>query len=81
MKRPATVVRDVQLHAKHIDACIALGIDADLREIHRSRIGRRELGPRPAGIVGTIRAALALMLDTGVHDVWILAIDVESNAA
>ena len=80
-ERLAAIVGDVNLHAEDVDAGVVVRIDADLAEVHRPRIGVRHLAPRLAGIIGSIDAAFLLVLDAGVDDVRVGAIDVHADAA
>ena len=79
-ERLAAVVGDVQVDAVHVDPLRLVGIDADLAEVHRPRIEAVDLGPALALVLGAEDTALA-MLDDGVDDVRVLAIDVEADAA
>jgi len=72
-----SIIRDVQLDAGHINALVVIRINPNLTEIHRARIGIAHLRPGCASIFRTIHAALFCVFDSGVHDVWIAAIDIK----
>src|SRR5690606_31571653 len=75
------IVRDVNLDAEHVDATVVGGIDADLAEVHRARVDVRHLAPRHPRVVRAVGAALGFVLDTGVQDVRVGAVDVHADAA
>ena len=79
-ERLAAIVRDVQVDAVDVDPLRVIGIDANLAEVHRPRIEAADLGPRLAFVLGAEHAAVAV-LDDGVNDVRVAAIEVEADAA
>ncbi len=50
----AAVHRHVQPHAPQVDALRAGGVDADLREVHRARVGAGRLAPRLPAVIGAV---------------------------
>jgi hypothetical protein len=47
----SAIIRDVNLHAEHIDPQVVGGIDPDLTEVHRPWVDARHLAPAQAAII------------------------------
>src|SRR5579872_1724673 len=80
----SAVVRDVEaaVRAEDVHAVAVLRIDADLAEVHRPRVERRQLLPAVASINAPVDAVLAARrFDGGVDDAAVAAEDVEADAA
>src|SRR4030042_3244783 len=73
----AAVVGYIHGRAHHPDPLIVVGGDADLAVIHRPWVGRGHLFPGRTFVFGPKNSAL-LVLDDGIDDAGIPAIDVEA---
>src|SRR5258708_4507394 len=74
------ILRIKHLRAELPDAEIIIGVDANLAVIRRPRIGIAHLLPGITFILAAISSAL-LVLNDGVNDVGILAVNVQSDTA
>ena len=77
----AAVFGHVDVDAAEPDLLIVVGVDADLAEVGGARIGVAHAGPGGALVFGAVDAAERGVLEFGVDDVGVLAIDVEGAAA
>ena len=78
---PAAVLGHVDVDAAEPDFLIVVGVDADLAEVGGAGIGVAHAGPGGALVFGAVDAAERGVLEFGVDDVGVLAIDVDGAAA
>ena len=77
----AAILGHVDVDAAEPDLLVVVGVDADLAEVGGPRIGVAHAGPGGALVFGAVDAAERGVLEFGVDDVGVLAIDVERAAA
>src|SRR5262245_30887824 len=71
LERLAAVLRTIQGYAQDVDILVVAGVDANLAEVHRSRVQAIEARPRFAAVRGLVQSAvleavrLLAILDVG----------------
>src|ERR1017187_9095092 len=80
-KCAAAILGHIDVDAAEPDLLIVVGIDAELAEIRRARVGVAHAGPGGAAVFGAVDASERGVLNQRVHDVGILAIDFHGATA
>ena len=75
---PPAVLGVVHLGPQDPDALVVVGVDADLAVVHGPRVGVAHALPGESLVLGTEHSAFPV-LDDGVDDAWIAAIDVQAD--